>query len=104
MNRYLEILFNDKGEPCGGLITNFLLEKTRVAFQAKGERNFHIFYQLLAGASPEMRQQFRLENAQAYNYLSQVFPYFFAQMNLFLDRAAVLLLMELMTQQNFKKF
>lgn len=33
--KYLEILFNEKGEPCGGQITNFLLEKTRVAFQGK---------------------------------------------------------------------
>lgn len=27
-----------------GRTEKFLLEKTRVAFQAQGERNFHVFY------------------------------------------------------------
>lgn len=40
--KYLEIFFNDRGEPSGGQTVKFLLEKTRVAFQAKGERSFHI--------------------------------------------------------------
>jgi len=70
--KYLEVLFTDKGDPCGGLITNFLLEKSRVAYQAKGERNYHIFYQLVQGASPQWKENFGLSGGLgAFTYLSQ---------------------------------
>jgi len=70
--KYLEVQFNDAAAPVGGMITTFLLEKTRVAFQGKGERNFHIFYQLMAGAEPQWRQEFGLGNSPtAFSYLAQ---------------------------------
>ncbi|POM67518.1 Myosin-like protein, partial [Phytophthora palmivora] len=48
--KFIEIQFNHHGKIVGAQILNFLLEKTRIVSQSLGERNYHIFYQLLAGA------------------------------------------------------
>jgi len=64
-------MFNAAGEPVGGVTSNFLLEKTRVTLQGKDERNYHIFYQMLAGGFPELMEQCQLQGAHEYAYLAQ---------------------------------
>lgn len=70
--KYLEIQFDDNSAPVGGLISTFLLEKTRVAYQQKGERNFHIFYQIYAGLDDKTKADWGLNtDMTAFYYLSQ---------------------------------
>uniref|UniRef100_A0A670ZJB5 Myosin IE n=1 Tax=Pseudonaja textilis TaxID=8673 RepID=A0A670ZJB5_PSETE len=68
--KYFEIQFSPGGEPDGGRISNFLLEKSRVVMRNPGERSFHIFYQLIEGASNEQRANLGITNMDYYHYLS----------------------------------
>lgn len=69
--KYLQLQFNEQGEPVGADITNYLLEKSRVVGQIQGERNFHIFYQFTKGASEEYKTAFGLQKPEVYGYLSR---------------------------------
>jgi len=68
--KFIRINFDNSGFICGANIESYLLEKARLVRQAPDERIFHIFYQLLLGASPEVKKQFLLLDAKSYNYLS----------------------------------
>lgn len=69
--KFMDIQFNFEGNPVGGNILNYLLEKSRVISQSPGERNFHIFYQLVNGASDERLSNLLLKrDLNAYYYLS----------------------------------
>uniref|UniRef100_A0A5F8GH12 Myosin IE n=1 Tax=Monodelphis domestica TaxID=13616 RepID=A0A5F8GH12_MONDO len=68
--KYFEIQFSPGGEPDGGKISNFLLEKSRVVMRNPGERSFHIFYQLIEGASAEQKHSLGITSMDYYYYLS----------------------------------
>ncbi|XP_034126016.1 unconventional myosin-VIIa isoform X1 [Drosophila guanche] len=71
--KYIEIRFTPEGAIQGARIQQYLLEKSRIVFQSKEERNYHIFYCMLAGLTPPERQRLMLQeqSPSQYHYLSQ---------------------------------
>ncbi|CAI7588260.1 unnamed protein product [Penicillium manginii] len=69
--KYIEIMFDDKTNIIGAKIRTYLLERSRLVFQPLKERNYHIFYQLVAGASDEERQELGLLPVEEFEYLNQ---------------------------------
>ncbi|KAJ3510325.1 hypothetical protein NLJ89_g4744 [Agrocybe chaxingu] len=69
--KYTELQFSERGRLTGVKTLDYYLERNRVAAVPSGERNFHIFYYLVAGASPEERQHLHLLDKTTYRYLGQ---------------------------------
>ncbi|XP_019630242.1 PREDICTED: unconventional myosin-VIIa-like, partial [Branchiostoma belcheri] len=55
----------------GAKTTDYLLEKSRIVSQAPYERNYHIFYEMLAGMTEADKNKYGLQQAQSYYYLNQ---------------------------------
>lgn len=55
----------------GARIRTYLLERSRLVYQPETERNYHIFYQLLAGAPSTERKSLGLSSAADFVYLNQ---------------------------------
>ena len=70
--KYIDIHFSEDGVIEGARIEQYLLEKSRLVFQGKGERNYHAFYCMLAGLPKDKQQQLKLKTAKEYKYLNQV--------------------------------
>lgn len=68
--KFVRIEFTSVGAIAGANIDWYLLEKSRVAIRSENERSFHIFYQLLRGAEPELKQKLLLTSSpDDYAYL-----------------------------------
>ncbi|XP_062860004.1 unconventional myosin-XVB [Trichomycterus rosablanca] len=68
--KYLHIHMRH-GVVLGTSLSKYLLEKSRIVFQAKDERNYHVFYELLAGMNQWDKQDLYLQGAETYYYLNQ---------------------------------
>ena len=72
--KYFELLFDRFGTPKGGVVTNYLLEKSRTVKPGQGERNFHVFYQLVQGAPRDERSRLcLLDSAERVSFASVVY-------------------------------
>lgn len=69
--KYIEIMFDDKADIIGAKIRTYLLERSRLNFQAPTERNYHIFYQLCEGLQPEQKAEFGITKSTDFRYLNQ---------------------------------
>lgn len=55
----------------GATIRTYLLEKVRLVRQAQGERNYHVFYELMSGYEPTHLKALGLTDLSAFNYTNQ---------------------------------
>ncbi|MBN3321825.1 MYO10 protein, partial [Atractosteus spatula] len=69
--KFVQLNFCQKGNIQGGKIVDCILFYNRVVRHNPGERNYHIFYALLAGTNAEQREAFYLSQPDSYYYLKQ---------------------------------
>lgn len=69
--KFIQVNYLESGVVRGAVVEKYLLEKSRLVSQEKNERNYHVFYYLLLGASEEERKAFQLKQPGDYFYLNQ---------------------------------
>ncbi|XP_035114986.3 unconventional myosin-IXa isoform X5 [Callithrix jacchus] len=69
--KFIQVNYQETGTVLGAYVEKYLLEKSRLVYQEHNERNYHVFYYLLAGASEEERSAFHLKQPEEYHYLNQ---------------------------------
>ncbi|XP_046714950.1 unconventional myosin-IXAb isoform X1 [Silurus meridionalis] len=70
--KFIQVNYQESGTVRGAYVEKYLLEKSRLVYQEYNERNYHVFYYLLAGASDEERKAFHLLKPDEYHYLNQM--------------------------------
>ena len=66
--KWCEVHFSAGGHMSRCCIRSYLLEQSRIMGAAVGERNYHVFYFMLAGADAAERAEFKLLSTQEYKY------------------------------------
>ncbi|ESO82014.1 hypothetical protein LOTGIDRAFT_223645 [Lottia gigantea] len=70
--KFIRIHFGTQGKISGADIEQYLLEKSRVTFQQPAERNYHIFYQLLSNAVPQIVEKMLVNpDPSSYSFINQ---------------------------------
>uniref|UniRef100_A0A4W5N915 Myosin IXB n=1 Tax=Hucho hucho TaxID=62062 RepID=A0A4W5N915_9TELE len=69
--KFIQVNYLESGVVRGAIVEKYLLEKSRLVSREKNERNYHVFYYLLVGASEEERKEFKLLQPEDYLYLKQ---------------------------------
>lgn len=69
--KFIQVYFDQKGTVNHAEIKNYLLEKSRIAHQDKGERNYHIFHMLMNSAGPQLLEKYSLDPLADYPWLKQ---------------------------------
>ncbi|KAM9258255.1 myosin heavy chain, skeletal muscle, adult-like [Cariama cristata] len=70
--KFIRIHFGATGKLASADIETYLLEKSRVTFQLKAERSYHIFYQIMSNKKPELIDMLLITtNPYDYHYVSQ---------------------------------
>ncbi|KAJ8579019.1 hypothetical protein ON010_g186 [Phytophthora cinnamomi] len=73
--KFTQLQFDKNHALCGAQCETYLLEKTRVISHERGERNYHIFYQLLHGTTDEERDALGLgAECPKFSYLEEKEP------------------------------
>ncbi|XP_041367346.1 unconventional myosin-IXAa-like isoform X3 [Gigantopelta aegis] len=69
--KFIQVNYKENGMVHGAIVEKYLLEKSRIVSQAKNERNYHVFYYLLAGSDAAQKESLHLGKAEDYQYLCQ---------------------------------
>ncbi|XP_035666797.1 unconventional myosin-IXAa-like isoform X11 [Branchiostoma floridae] len=69
--KFIQLNYKENGTVHGATVEKYLLEKSRIVSQASNERNYHVFYYLLAGANQALKDSLILQKPEEFFYLNQ---------------------------------